>query len=105
MGWLLHQFSRDFTVLLYLGDAHDALPDDWPHALPAMVNLLVIAPISGPGVIGDPEGNVRVRYDLMPGTVYLIRPDQHVAARTRAFSDTWLKGALARALGNGGDNA
>ncbi len=103
--WLLHQFSGDFTVLLYLGDANDALPDGWPRALPAMVNPLVIAPISGPGVIGDPEGNVRVRYDLKPGTVYLIRPDQHVAARTRTFSSMWLQGALARALGNAGDNA
>ena len=87
-------------MLLYLGDANDALPDGWPRALPAMVNPLVIAPISGPGVIGDPEGDMRMRYDLMAGTVYLIRPDQHVAARTRSFSIVWLENALARALGN-----
>ena len=34
-------------------------------------------------VIEDAEGLVQQRYDGQPGTVYLLRPDQHVAARWR----------------------
>jgi len=108
--WLLHQLGTDFTALLYLADASDALPNGWPNALPAIVKPLIAAPMlgdDGPNayVFGDTEGHVQTRYDLMPGTVYLIRPDQHVAARTRSFSMVWLENALARALGNVGDRA
>ena len=41
------------------------------------------------------------RYDAKPGTVYLIRPDQHVAARWRSFNPAEAKAALARALAKG----
>ena len=37
------------------------------------------------GDIEDVQGLLAKRYDADPGTVYLIRPDQHVAARWRAF--------------------
>jgi len=103
--WLLHQLGTDFTALLYLANASDALPNGWPNALPPIVKPLIAAPIlggDGPNayVFGDTEGHLQKRYDLMPGTVYLIRPDQHVVARTRSFSMVWLENALARALGN-----
>jgi 3-(3-hydroxy-phenyl)propionate hydroxylase len=39
------------------------------------------------------------RYDLRPGTVYLIRPDQHVAARWRRFDRRKASAAVARCLG------
>jgi 3-(3-hydroxy-phenyl)propionate hydroxylase len=38
------------------------------------------------------------RYDGQPGTVYLIRPDQHVAARWRRFDAAAVRAALQRAL-------
>jgi len=40
------------------------------------------------------------RYDAQDGTTYLIRPDQHVAARWRAFDAAQVQAALARATCN-----
>ena len=40
---------------------------------------------------------VRERYDGRPGTVYLMRPDQHVAARFRAPDKAAIEGAMAHA--------
>ncbi len=51
-------------------------------------------------VIVDREGLVTARYDGRPGTCYLIRPDQHVCARWRAFDAKSVAAALARACGN-----
>lgn len=39
------------------------------------------------------------RYDARPGTVYLLRPDQHVCARWRAPSAAQVRSAIDRALG------
>jgi len=48
-------------------------------------------------VIDDAEGLVAARYDGRPGTCYLVRPDQHVCARWRAFDAAAVRAALARA--------
>ena len=57
-----------------------------PAALPPQAVLLV-----------DAEGLLRSRYDGQDGTLYLFRPDQHVAARFRAFNAEQLQAALLRA--------
>ncbi|QPF72908.1 FAD-dependent oxidoreductase [Roseateles sp. DAIF2] len=82
-GWLLDRLGRGFTLLSF-GElpAQDLAPG------------LVVG-----RDIADPEGLLRERYDGRPGTVYLIRPDQHVAARWRAFDPAKLAAALARSLG------
>ena len=46
----------------------------------------------------DRDGLVARRYDLQPGTVYLLRPDQHVCARWRKATGPWVRAALQRAL-------
>jgi 3-(3-hydroxy-phenyl)propionate hydroxylase len=48
--------------------------------------------------IEDAEGVLARRYDARPGTVYLIRPDQHVAARWRAFDADKVRAALRRCV-------
>jgi len=54
--------------------------------------------LSNPGDVVDTEGLVASRYDGRSGTVYLLRPDQHVAARWRNFDATALRNALSKAL-------
>ncbi len=49
-----------------------------------------------PGVI-DTDGLLARRYDMQDGGAYLIRPDQHIAARWRAPSLPAVRAALARA--------
>jgi len=61
------------------------------------------APLDAPpdiAVVHDSQGLLAQRYDARPGTCYLLRPDQHVAARRRAFDAAAMAGALARALGH-----
>jgi 3-(3-hydroxy-phenyl)propionate hydroxylase len=49
------------------------------------------------GDVEDVEGLLAQRYDARPGTVYLLRPDQHVAARWRRFDAAKVRAALRRA--------
>ena len=52
------------------------------------------------GNIVDSNGLLHRHYDARPGTYYLIRPDQHVAARWREFSREKVLRALERATGH-----
>jgi 3-(3-hydroxy-phenyl)propionate hydroxylase len=46
----------------------------------------------------DSQGLLAARYDARPGTTYLIRPDQYVAARWRGFDAATIRAALVRSL-------
>ena len=96
--WLLRQVSNtrhEFTLLIFGTNAID-LPE-----LPWKVRVLRVIQrdgLSNPGDVVDTEGLVARRYDGRSGTVYLLRPDQHVAARWRNFDATALRNALSKAL-------
>jgi 3-(3-hydroxy-phenyl)propionate hydroxylase len=49
--------------------------------------------------VTDREGCLGKRYDAQTGTAYLIRPDQHIAARWRAFDAAAVAAAVNRATG------
>jgi len=78
-GWLSERLGGDFVLLAR----------DWQGL-----------PLSGVTVVevGDTQPLVD-RYDLTPGAAYLIRPDQHVAARWRIAQPEPIAAALARASG------
>jgi 3-(3-hydroxy-phenyl)propionate hydroxylase len=52
---------------------------------------------AGLDAFDDAQSLFAQRYDAMPGTLYLFRPDQHVAARWRHFELRRVREALARA--------
>jgi 3-(3-hydroxy-phenyl)propionate hydroxylase len=52
----------------------------------------------GLALLTDCEGLAAARYAALPGTCYLFRPDQHVAARSRRFDADRVRAATRRAL-------
>lgn len=98
-GWLLSHLRGGFIAVRFCraGEHVDALP------LPT----LAIFPAGGMGTVSasvtaleDIDGLVAQRYDAQPGTLYLIRPDQHVCARWRSVDTAKLVAAMHRALGH-----
>jgi len=59
------------------------------------------SPLTGAltGALTDADGLLATRCDARPGTVYLLRPDQHVCARWRSLDPQAVAGSMARALG------
>jgi 3-(3-hydroxy-phenyl)propionate hydroxylase len=109
--WLLNQLTAGFTLLLFL-DRPEALSPTLATALgalargPVPVATRVIltgaghAPpaLQGVPVTTDPKRLAAARYGAVSGTCYLIRPDQHVTARWRAFDVGRVQAAARRAL-------
>ena len=108
-GWLLHQLGNRFQLLHYVDDA-STLDEKTALALAQLaqaaiaIEAIIVAPRgqapAGLKTLIDTDGCIAERYDLRPGTTYLVRPDQHVAARWRALDATKIKAALARATCN-----
>lgn len=87
-GWLLDQVGRGFAILTSGPELGRATLGDVPH--------LYIG-----SDLADPDGHVASRLDMAPGTTYVVRPDQHVAARMRTYNPGELAAALRRAKGYG----
>ena len=89
--WLLHHF-RNFPTVLF------GAPSDFPTATLGGESVLV-TPTPETGTLHDHTGLAAARYDARPGTVVLLRPDQHVAARWRRFDAAAVARARSTALG------
>ena len=107
--WLLQVLGNRFQLLYYVEDAAalDAATAGTLAGLadgPIPVQALVVAARGsapmGLATVIDTKGRIRERYDLQPGTAYLARPDQHVAARWRKLDAAAVRAALARATCN-----
>ena len=87
-GWLLKRLGDGFTVLTF-GDVPAA------EVEAGGVSACVLS-------VGkdftDATGEVAKRYDGRPGTTYLVRPDQHVAARWRSFDPRKIEAAMQRCM-------
>ena len=110
--WLLGQTGNRFVLMLF---TDRPAPDDATratlHALAdaaiAVETLLVTSAADAPTgrhgpitTVADPRGVAARRFDARPGTAYLLRPDQLVAARWRQLDATAVRAAVARATGN-----
>jgi 3-(3-hydroxy-phenyl)propionate hydroxylase len=86
-SWLLRETGHgEFTLLVCGG------PPAWAAGLPRVRLLCVDAG-------NDARGLLASRYDLRPGSAYLLRPDQHVCARWRSPTAAAVQTAMQRALG------
>ena len=109
-AWLLNKVGSRFFVLYFADDANalDA-------ATIAALSNLSVAGISvqplvisrNPGSVAggipnleDSRGIAAQRYDAQHGTVYLLRPDQHVVARWRTLDAQKVRAAVAKATCN-----
>jgi 3-(3-hydroxy-phenyl)propionate hydroxylase len=90
--WLLRRLRPGFTALHYADSADDET------LAPLAGDAIPIAPLVVTPAM-DAEGRLAARYDLRPGTTYLLRPDQHVAARFRRPDPAALRAARDRACG------
>ena len=103
-GWLLDQLGGCYELLAFAPVAKP-LAGELLHAFGDSVRCSVIAErVSGDGpagwrVIEDAHRLARQRYDGAPGVMYLLRPDQHIAARWRNSTTEKVGSALQRAQG------
>jgi len=88
-GWLLAHLGGGFRLMTIDADAPDRIEIDG-----IAVERLALS------AADDPTGMLAARYlGDAAGAVYLMRPDQHVAARWTRFDEAAVSAALARATG------
>ncbi len=90
-GWLLNHLGGDFALL--------CIGEDCAHT-DSLKHVVVGANGNGAApVLSDIDGLVQERYGNEPGGTYLIRPDQHIAARFSKPTPDEIAAAHACALG------
>jgi len=96
---LLDQVGGHFDLLVFDIDraSNDALESELGGSL--RVSRVVQQRKSNEQAFADSEGLAWRRYDAQSGAIYLLRPDQHVAARWRKPSIAEVRSALQRAQG------
>jgi len=102
--WLLDEMGGAFTLLLFAPDSSAITPAlqaelDALRQQPIAVHSRLITADGSGNSLADVQGLAAQRYDAQHAAVYLIRPDQHVAARWRGLSLAGVPAALARASG------
>jgi 3-(3-hydroxy-phenyl)propionate hydroxylase len=90
-GWLLRELPTRFTALVF-GEGEAA-----ERSLQAIAEADLPLHVLRIAAAGEADLAAK-RYDARAGTVYLLRPDQHVCARWRQPSAQALRAAFDRAL-------
>ncbi|ALS60408.1 FAD-dependent oxidoreductase [Pandoraea norimbergensis] len=107
-GWLLPRLGGRFVALVFGSPASldaaalaalQAMANDRVPVMPVFVTSDASQAQGEENVWHDAQGLAAQRYDATPGTVYLVRPDQHVCARWRTLDTAAIAQARDRALG------
>ncbi|RZL60778.1 MAG: FAD-dependent oxidoreductase [Variovorax sp.] len=91
-GWLLRQCGGPGFSALVFGNDDEARTSLQAIEQSGLALHVVRVPVTAEGALAAQ------RYDARPGTVYLLRPDQHVCARWRQPTAAALCAAVDRAL-------
>jgi 3-(3-hydroxy-phenyl)propionate hydroxylase len=107
--WLVHYLDGSFQLLIFARNGAEVAPDTVASLKelacdPVPVKPLIVlgepgGEIDGITTLHDRDGLVRKRYDLAPGSAYLFRPDQHIAARWRTWRSDAMRRAVRQSLG------
>jgi 3-(3-hydroxy-phenyl)propionate hydroxylase len=93
-GWFLGEIGDRFTAIAYEPNGAN---------LPATLNVdgvpVDVKCVGSQHATTDCDDLMRKRYDLTPGSVYLFRPDHHIAARWRNFEVAKIDNSVTRAVG------
>lgn len=99
-GWLLSRLGGRFVLLRFAAAGSASGPDLVAGLAPAVDAITVTDDGEpGPGRLVDPDGTAFRRWGAGDGSAYLVRPDQHVAARWHGVSPAEVAAALDRAVG------
>ena len=105
--WLFDEFAPGFQVLMFGADpaqekrVRSDIEALRTRGIPVRLVRIVRTASADPkadAVISDPLGRIHERWGARDGTVYVLRPDQHVAARWHAGADQSVKHCVTRAL-------
>ena len=91
-AWLLDRLGDRFRLLLIGAEGPERLEESGLG-----IEALRIDPAKNPEIVSRYLGDA-------PAAVYLIRPDQHVAARWLSYDEAAIRAALRRAIGKGRAN-
>jgi 3-(3-hydroxy-phenyl)propionate hydroxylase len=105
-NFLLDHLGADFNLIVFLerGHGYAGLLSEVSPEHRGRIKVIGVTrsreatpQLANETTIVDESGHVFERYDAVPGTAYLARPDGHVCARWRAASAAKIAEALARA--------
>ena len=106
--WLINSVGGQFQCLVFVDDAKQ-IDTSTLQSLQSLnrgsvpVEPVLISKCSGTvqgiRVLVDVQGLFAKRYDAQTGSVWLVRPDQHIAARWRRYQPALIEQALRVAIG------
>jgi 3-(3-hydroxy-phenyl)propionate hydroxylase len=96
-SWLLKQLHVGFTLIVF-DTEFEMAGASYPCAVLHIKSKSSSAKATSSNTLVDYDGLIAKRYDMQPGTAYLLRPDQHVCARWRTASSKQVNLAIDRAL-------
>jgi len=107
-AWLINSVGGHFQCLVFVDDVKQIDTSTLQSLLSLNLGSVPVEPVlisqclgavQGIRVLVDVQGLFAKRYDAQTGSVWLVRPDQHIAARWRKYQPALIEQALRVAIG------